>query len=176
MAALAVSGVAGWTVSDVEINRPGASYTFDTLTALGEHGTAVGAADQRSVLFFILGADAFAEIATWSRYPAVLDLAHFVVIARTGTSLASLRSELPDLAPRMSDSPGSIDPQKPSILLVETETPQVSSTTIRRRVARSEPLDGLVPESVDLYIRTHHLYRPESSPAPPSPSPPGRTA
>ncbi len=54
-----------------------------------------------SQIFFLLGSDAFAEIATWSRYPAVLDLAHFVVVSRTGTTLSSLESRLPELASRM---------------------------------------------------------------------------
>ena len=49
----------------------------------------------RTQIFFILGADAFAEIATWSRYPAVLDLAHFVVVSRPGITLDSLRERVP---------------------------------------------------------------------------------
>jgi nicotinate-nucleotide adenylyltransferase len=153
MAALAVAGVAGWRVSDVEVSRSGASYTFDTLTALGA---------QDSQLFFILGADAFAEITTWSRYPAVLDLAHFVVIARPGTPLATLRERLPELASRISDSPQSIaSTGQPSIILVAADTPDVSSTVIRGRAARGEPLSGLVPAPVEDYIRTHQLYRPD---------------
>lgn len=159
MAALAVAGAAGWSVSDVELRRPGASYTFDTLTALK---TADGGASR---FYFILGADAFAEIATWSRYPAVLDLAHFVVIARPGTSLESLRGRLPELASRMSD-PRAADAASRggSILLLAAATPDVSSTEIRRRAAAGEPLDGLVPPAVRDYIAAHQLYRAGRSP------------
>jgi nicotinate-nucleotide adenylyltransferase len=162
MAALAVAGVAGWSVSEIEVSRSGASYTFDTLTALK-------ATDERSAFFFVLGADAFAEIATWSRYPAVLDLAHFVVIARTGTPLEPLRSPSGALAWRLAESPEAIDVQKPSIVLVEADTPAVSSTMIRGRAARGEPLAGLVPAPVEHYIRTHRLYLPEPGLEPPSP-------
>ena len=62
----------------------GPSYTFDTLAAFIREGLTP------LQIFFITGADAFAEIATWHRYPDVLDLAHFVVVARPGTALASL--------------------------------------------------------------------------------------
>ena len=157
MARLAVAGVASWSVSDIELARHGASYTFDTLTTLTEAGG--GTSD----LFFILGADAFAEIATWSRYPAVLDLAHFVVIARSGTSLDSLRSRLPGLASRMSGPAVSASRSK-AIVLLEAATPDVSSTDIRHRAAAGQPLTGLVPPPVEQYIAAHHLYRAVSSP------------
>ena len=93
--ALAAADHPTWRVSDAELERQGLSYTFDTLIDLAREG------HDPSQIFFLLGSDAFAEIATWSRYPAVLDLAHFVVVSRTGTSLTSLGSRLPDLAPRM---------------------------------------------------------------------------
>ena len=62
----ATAGVAGWEVSDLELRRDGPSYTFDTLTALHREGLTP------LQIFFIIGADAFAEIATWHRYPDVL--------------------------------------------------------------------------------------------------------
>src|SRR5688572_7806100 len=88
MAALAVNGVEGLTVSDMELAAPGPSYTADTLTRL--HGAGLAA----SQIFFITGADAFAEIETWARFPEVLDLAHFVVISRPGHPLTSLPGRL----------------------------------------------------------------------------------
>jgi len=147
----------GWTASDIELKREGPSYTFDTLTALRK-----GSASQ---FFFIIGADAFAEIATWSRYPAVLDLAHFAVVARPGITLHSLQARVPDLADRMT-TPDFFTPQasrpKPGertrVILIETATPDVSSTEVRRRVRAHERLDGLVPDSVASYISTHRLY------------------
>jgi len=154
MAALAAAEQPGWTASDIELRRDGPSYTFDTLTEL--------AGEQK---FFIIGADAFAEIATWSRYPAVLDLAHFVVVARPGITLHSLQARVPDLADRMT-TPDLFKPEASSpktdrqtrVILLETATPDVSSTEIRRRVRAGESISGLVPDSVASYITSHHLY------------------
>ena len=74
MAALAATGRPGYQVSDMELVREGASYTVDTLRALQRQGWSA------SQLFFILGSDAFAEVATWREYPRVLDEANFVVV------------------------------------------------------------------------------------------------
>lgn len=152
MLRLAVAGHAGWEVSDLELGRDGPSYTFETLTALHREGL------RPSQLFFITGADAFAEIATWSRYPAVLDQAHFVVVTRPGLSLDALVSRVPAVAGRMIVPAQLADAATPRIVLVPADTPAVSSTTIRQRAARGESLDGLVPPAVAAYISQHHLY------------------
>ena len=156
MTALAVAGVAGWEASDVELARGGASFTFDTLTTLRQREPA-------AQFFFITGADAFAEIASWRRYPDLLELAHFVVIARTGTSFDRIRARLPQLGPRMVacdvSSPAACRAASfPSIFLVNADTPAVSSTEVRRRASAGEPLTGLVPDAVARYIAEHHLY------------------
>ncbi len=153
MAVLAVQDLAGVTVSDAELCAPGPSYTADTLQRLHESGL------RASQIFFITGADAFAEIETWSRYPQVLDLAHFVVISRPGHSVASLRDRLPALSGRMiaaATSAGTLT--KPAIFLVDAPTPDVSSSEIRRRIARGESLSGLVPAAVAAHIVRHRLY------------------
>ena len=126
-------------------------------------------------MFELAGADAFAEIATWSRYPAVLDLAHFAVVARPGITLDSLQKRLPNLAERMT-TPDLFKPPafaeasagkqaalftpntKTRVILIETTTPDGSSTEIRRRVRARESIDGLVPSSVASYISAHGLY------------------
>ena len=79
MTALAVNGVAGLLASDDELRARGTVLHRDTLERFQRSGWTA------SQLFFIIGADAFAEIATWRRYPAVLDLAMFVVVARPGS-------------------------------------------------------------------------------------------
>lgn len=153
MVSMAAAEQQGWTASDLELKRDGPSYTFDTLTALRATST--------QQLFFVIGADAFAEIATWSRYPAVLDLAHFAVVARPGTTLDSLQKRLPDLAERMT-TPDVFKSKAASarlaVILIQAETPDVSSTTIRRRVCAGESISELVPASVASYISTHRLY------------------
>lgn len=175
MARLAAADQPGWAVSDVELQREGPSYTFDTLSELAKTLRGEAAARVEWQIFFIIGADAFAEIATWSRYPALLDLAHFAVVARPGITLHSLKARVPDLADRMT-TPDLFEPhafakasarkqaahptpnEKTRVILIETATPDVSSTEIRRRVRAGESIHGLVPEPVASYIATHHLY------------------
>ena len=137
MATLAAAGMPGWSVSRVELDRQGASYTYDTLITIRKQAGG-------TQIFFILGADAFAEIATWSRYPAVLDLAHFVVVSRPGITLDSLRERV------------SFDERQ--VTLIEANTPDISSTDIRRRLRAGESLSGLVPDTVAAYIHEHRLY------------------
>jgi nicotinate-nucleotide adenylyltransferase len=154
MAALAALDEPGWTVWDGELRRDGPSYTFDTLTALQDEGLAA------SQIFFITGADAFAEVATWSRYPAVLGLAHFVVVTRPGTPTEALPARLPDVASRVCRS-DALPPAGPTrVIFVHAATPDVSSTTIRRLAADGRPLDGMVSTTVARYIERHALYRP----------------
>jgi nicotinate-nucleotide adenylyltransferase len=161
MAALAVAGSDGLVLSDLELRTNALSYTSSTLGRLHAQGL------EPWQLFFITGSDAFAEIATWYNYPRLLDLSHFAVISRHGTTLDSLPRLLPDLATRMRRR-GDARPDwtKPSIFLVEASTPDVSSTEIRRRAAAGETLDGLVPRTVADHIRKHRLYEPQ----PPGPT------
>lgn len=152
MAALLAMDEAGWTVGDGEVRRDGASYTFDTLTEVHAEGLAA------TQIFFLIGADAFAEIATWSRYPAVLDLAHFVVVARPGVTLADVQARVPALAPRITPVTALAGRATPGIALLNAQTPDVSSTDIRARAAAGQSLSGLVPAAVEQYIRRHGLY------------------
>ena len=172
MVALAASTNARLVASDLELLRQGPSYTADTLRMLHAAG------HEAWQLFFLAGADAFAEIATWRDYPAVLDLAHFVVCSRPGTPATSLPAGLPDLARRMlpanlaSGHPGApcdfAQGREASVLhetganthifLLDCPTPDVSSTDIRARARAGRPLAGLVPPEVDHYIRRHGLY------------------
>jgi nicotinate-nucleotide adenylyltransferase len=145
MAELAAAERTGWSASRVEVDRQGPSFTYDTLVRLRET-VSVGAQ-----YFFILGADAFAEIATWSRYPAVLDLANFVVVSRAGITLDSLRERVPSAFNRPSSA-------NSGVILLEAQTPDISATDIRRRVRAGHSLRGLVPDAVADYISTHRLY------------------
>jgi nicotinate-nucleotide adenylyltransferase len=153
MAALAVNPIDGMMVSDLELRAPGPSYTADTLTRL--QGLGLTALQ----IFFITGADAFAEIATWRRYPAVLELAQFVVVSRPGDPVATMRGRLPQLADRMREDTGAGGHDgKTSIFLVDAPTPDVSSTEIRRRLREGGTLWGLVPAAVEAHILRNGLY------------------
>jgi nicotinate-nucleotide adenylyltransferase len=125
-------------------------------------------------IFFLTGADAFADIATWRDYPAVLDLAHFVVCSRAGVAAVALADRLPGLAPRMIllPDPGPGDPgphravvmqgRETRVFLLDCATPDISSTDIRARARAGRPLAGLVPPEVDEHIRRHGLYGADS--------------
>ena len=142
LVALAIQGNDALSASDMELTRTGPSYTADTLRAVARQGW------RPSQIFFILGSDAFAEIATWREYPAVLDTANFVVIARPGTTLDAATARTPSLRGRLGQS----------IFLVEARTREVSSSTIRARLAARQPIDDLVPAAVARHIAAHHLY------------------
>lgn len=143
MVALAIEGKPGYRASDIELRREGPSYTAFTLHELH------GAGWQPSQLFFIIGADAFAEIATWYDYPAILDACRFAVIARPGTTLEMALARTPELRARVGNG----------IHLVEATTAAVSSTDIRRHLAAGRSIDGLVPPPVARHIERHRLYR-----------------
>ena len=171
MASLAISGVQRFFASDDELQLEGTSYTAETLDRQHARGLAT------SQIFFITGADAFADIATWKRYPEVLDLANFVVVSRPGHQIDALRSRLPSLADRMralrqgsgqaaddKTRDGSLrqgsGQAEPLIFLLQAPTPDVSSTVVRERLRRGEPVTGLVPPLVETHILQHRLYPP----------------
>ena len=166
MVALGVAETPGLRVDERELIGEGPSYTSRTLAAYGSEGW------RPSQIFFITGADAFAEIATWHDYPAILGRAHFVVVARPGHDVRTIGDRLPDLRSRMrqADVTAPPDPREtaqPAIWLVHAKTPAVSATAIREAAAAGRPLAGLTPPLVEQHILRHGLYglRP-SLPAP----------
>lgn len=157
MAQLAATERPGWSASRIELDREGPSFTYDTLIDLRAALTLQQAPGQWQI-FFITGADAFAEIASWSRYPAVLDLAHFVVVSRPGITLDSLRARVPSAFASTLASGRQDASSRTRVILVEADTPDISSTDIRRRARAGQSLSGYVPDPVADYIRDHHLY------------------
>lgn len=154
LVSLAVSQRPADRVSDRELLREGPSYTADTLRSLHAEGW------RASQLFFILGTDAFAEIARWHGFPAFLDLSHFVVIARPGVTIDDAVARAPELRPRMSvpSRGGTVVDEATRVFLVHAETHSVSSTQIRQRLAAGQPIDDLVPAPVARHIFKHQLY------------------
>lgn len=153
MAALAAGELENVAVSDEELGAEHPSYTALTLERFAGRGI------EPTQLFFITGADAFLEIETWYRYPAVLDLAHFIVVSRPGIPAVAVRDRLPDLIQRFrAPSRTAPMPVRPAVFLVDAPTPDVSSTDIRQRLREGNSISGLVPSSVEAHIRRHHLY------------------
>ena len=152
MVALAIAGRPGWHVSDIELSRAGSSYTIETLQRFHADGLTA------KELFFLTGADAFLEIATWKDYPALLDAAHFVVVSRPGVHATDLPRRLPALATRMTSSAEPASSRSTLIFLLDAPTRDVSSTAIRQARRSGNSIAGLVPASVQQHIEQHGLY------------------
>jgi len=127
---LAVAGAPGFAVERVELDRPGPSYTVDTLRALR-------ARDPGVALTLLLGADAAAELDAWHRAEELPGLARIVVFGRPGAPM----------------------PATPLITAtVEVPAIEISATEIRARVRAGQPIRYWVPDAVAEYIARHRLY------------------
>ena len=164
MVALGIAETPGLVVDDRELHNDGPSYTSQTLASFAVQGW------KASQIFFITGADAFAEIATWHDYPAILDRAHFVVVSRPGRDVMSLAADLPRLGSRMrvatkSTPPPAAETATPAIWLVQATTPAVSGSAIRLAVAERRSISGLTPPLVEQHIVRHGLYNRTAGPS-----------
>jgi nicotinate-nucleotide adenylyltransferase len=134
-----------FAVDPIEIERPGLSYTVDTLAAYERRHPG----DER---FFIVGADALGTFARWREPERVLRLARLVVLRR---------------APNGGDEPPAASPPAPlprsepgmEPLSLETRRVDVSSTEIRARVRAGQSIRGFVPDAVAAYVERARLYR-----------------
>ena len=152
MASLAVQDLDGWVVCDDELRAEGPSYTASTLDRLAQQGLAP------AQIFFITGADAFAEIATWHRYPDVLGLANFIVVSRPGMAATEVVDRIAPARAGLRSAPGT-GAHRPSVFPVDAATPDVSSTEIRRRLRSGKSIGGMVPAAVERHIFRHGLYQ-----------------
>jgi nicotinate-nucleotide adenylyltransferase len=139
MTVVATASNPRFTVSRVDIDRGGPTYTADTLRDL--HAQLPGAE-----FYFITGADALAQILSWQKVDELFRLAHFVGVTRPGYELND--HHLPVGA----------------VTLVEVPALAISSTDCRRRVAEGHPVWYLVPDGVVQYISKRGLYRDEIDP------------
>ena len=134
MSVIATASNPRFTVSRVDIDREGPTYTVDTLRDIQK-------AYPGAELFFITGADAVKQILEWKDHEQLWPLAHFVAVTRPGHKL-----ELPP-AP------------EGAISILEIPALAISSTDIRARVVEGEPVWYLVPDGVVQYIGKHKLYQ-----------------
>ena len=156
MVAMAIAGRDRWRASDIELGGSGPSFTTDTLRRFHDAGF------QPADLFFILGADAFAEIESWRDFPGILDRAHFTVVSRPGFPAGDMPARFPALSSRM-QAPSKAMAAAPSIFLIDAATADVSGTAIRQRAAAGQSIAGLVPPAVRQHIEQHALYSPSNS-------------
>ncbi len=135
MTVIATASNPRFSVSRVDVDRVGPTYTVDTLRELrDQYG-------EKTELFFITGADALSRILSWKDADQLFELAHFVGVTRPGFMLTD--AHLP----------------ADVVSLVQVPAMAISSTDCRRRVASGQPVWYLVPDGVVQYITKRHLYR-----------------
>ncbi len=153
----AIRGQEGFYLSTMEAERVGPSYSVDTLSRL--RTTLAGDTE----LFFIIGIDAFEEIATWKSYRHLPDFAHLVVVNRPDHTLEQLNQLISRHFNGFhydSDSDAwKSAAQIGRIYALSTAPVAVSSTRIRQQLRAGEPVDQLVPPCVAQYIADNELYR-----------------
>lgn len=135
MTVIATASNPQFTVSRVDIDRPGITYTIDTLRD-------IRAQRPDADLFFITGADALAEIMKWKDADQMWKIAHFVGVTRPGYTM----------------DPSSFGVPETAVDVIEIPALAISSTDIRRRSKEGEPVWYLVPDGVVQYITKHGLY------------------
>jgi nicotinate-nucleotide adenylyltransferase len=143
MLELATSGNPVISVSRAEAERPGVSYTSDTLSQLA-------AADPARELFFLLGADSLADLPSWRDPALICQLAVPAVVRRAGQPV-----DFSPLAPL-------VDPERLALFRrhqIEMPLVELSSRELRSRIARGKSIRYRTPRAVEKYIESHQLYR-----------------
>lgn len=141
MVRLAIADEPSFKLSTMEIERPGPSYTVDTMAELSSQ---IGAEGK---LFFILGWDNLIQLPRWHQPSRLVKMCRLVPVPRVGhpsPDLNSLEAAVPGLSQ--------------SLIMLDTPQIEISSSEIRERVARGLSIHQLVPEPVERYIREHGLY------------------
>lgn len=136
MVQLAVRDLPNCSVSRIEIDRDGPSYTIDTIRALKD--------DYPQGICFIVGADRLLELSTWREPEALLRSVPFVIAPRSGVCLDAF-----DVTPY----------ENAQIVPLEMEEVDLSSSAMRERIHQGLPIDVEVPAAVVEYIRKHGLYQ-----------------
>ena len=141
------------TISAIELERGGVSYTIDTLVSLR--------ADAPQQPFcFILGADAFASLPRWHRWQALADQAHLVIIDRKGQEAANWSPQLQDhYQQRACASPDHLHARPAGCIhRAAISVPAVSSSQARALLSENGNTEQVLPPGVDNYIKEHRLY------------------
>jgi nicotinate-nucleotide adenylyltransferase len=144
MVRLAIADEPDFQLSTTEVERPGPSYTVDTMAELSRQ---IGDQDR---LYFILGWDNLNQLPQWHQPERLVKLCRLVPVRRVGFSppdLDALEKAIPGLSQ--------------SLVMLNTPQIEISSSEIRERVARGLPIHKLVPEPVERYIKEQGLYTKE---------------
>lgn len=142
MTRLAVEPLPWAQASDVEVCRQGTIYTVDTLQILSSQ-------HPEAAFYYIIGADTLLDLPNWRNTQKVCTLCRFICLHRPGVADEAIGTALEDLRTRYGAQ----------VHLVPASGPDISSTEIRRRVARGQSTEGLLPGAVRAYIDRENLYR-----------------
>jgi len=141
MLRLALTDNPEYKISEIEIERAGASYTVDTLTEFRREY------DSTDELYFILGWDSLEKLPEWREPLRIIDMCFLVVVPRPGwpqPDVKALEKVIPGISRRL--------------ILLEGPRVDISSTAIRELVAEGKDIESLVPAPVAEYIKKHKLY------------------
>jgi nicotinate-nucleotide adenylyltransferase len=161
---LAIADISGLTVSDVELNRPGPSYTIDTI----RHFKSTLAND--AGIYLIMGLDAFLEIHTWKSHQDLLEEIAFIVMARPDGDYADAQQGWRILEAYLKStlsSDSQFDAElacyrlegKQPVYICDIKALDISSTKIRELIKKKQNIENLVPPEVAGYIRLKGLYK-----------------
>lgn len=145
MALLATEGTPYLKVSDIEINRTGVSYTYDTIVELQK-------LFPDYEMYFIVGGDTVPQLPSWHNIEQLLKMVTFVVVGRPGYDNV-IQQAAAKLGPIVYDK----------VKMLATKEFSVSSTEIRNRIRQRRSLIGLVPDIVQEYIYVNGLYHTNST-------------
>jgi nicotinate-nucleotide adenylyltransferase len=145
MLELAITSNPHFTISRVEVDRPGPSYTVETLRLLREQW------GMQTAIYFVIGWDSLEELPTWYNPGGILEqLAYLVAVHRPG------HEEVPGYRERMQKRLPEIQQR---LLTMPAPQLDISATDLRQRVAEGRPIKYQTPGAVETYIAQHSLYR-----------------
>lgn len=157
MVRLAIQGEPSLEASDVELARPGPSYTIETLQHFQDRF------GSEKDIYFIVGQDAFSEITTWKSYRALFGTAHFIVMTRPGSNLRSLEDFIhTQISEEYQYDPTSNQYNHPewcTIFCLNITHLDISASQIRELIRQGRSIRFLIPVNVENFIANKGLYR-----------------
>jgi nicotinate-nucleotide adenylyltransferase len=141
MVSLGIASNPYFEISRVDADRPGPSYTVDTISILQEQ------LGQETEIYFIMGLDSLVELATWHQPQQLIQLCRLVVARRPGfeIDMAELEATVPGISSRME--------------IIDMPEVDISASQLQQRVKEGLPIKYQVPEEVERYIKEYELYR-----------------
>jgi len=153
MTRIATAAYPQFIVNDVEINRPGPTYSIDTLIAIREQ-------IPKQPLCLLIGEDVFASMNQWHDWKKIPDMAHLIIINRPGVTRPYNREIQPLIDERETHDIHALASQPGGKIMRHLIDPlTISATDVRKKLKAAEDVSREVPEAVLHYIEQHHLYR-----------------